>query len=807
MFSQGTQFNTGSYKTPEELEFEKAVRDAMVKEAMQKEALNKQATNQQGMMQASAPPVQASAPPVQASASNPYADTSKWSDANWATALQGNLPTLNSGAYSDLTTAQTNDILAKDPNFFINLLKEGDSSFTQTENNNRNALTNYSGPAFTNTDDVYDYVESLGIDENVDVFGGRSGNLGGNGGLMGGGGTSNYNTDTRTAQHDFVNTQYTQQGKMPVYQDGDAIYVLNTGFGDNRPDLGTDAEGNKLKFDGSGGYYHESGKAGKGEYQKYVKQNKQGPDTDAFFDEYMPAVMSVAQTAFLTPLVGPVAAAGLSTATTQATYGDGNFDLGEIAKASASAYVSQGVSDFVPGAKIDNFVGDFIRPAAGSVANQLIFDGEVDWADAATAGLMGVGTGAVKDMFGDSYQTNEDELVGKGEGAQTVNSQDAVVSDGRGGAYITSAGEEVLNSTDFRGFLGPNGALAQLTGLDIPYMPTDYLGNAYDFLEDIGLGGLTTFALDFAGIEHGSTTSKETKLWDYDENGEPIYKDVNVETPNRYDERFFDIFSERGDTGEMTGIWTRNPNDWNGEGGFGGFNILGNMGNPYGQTAATPTFGDADYYSNPESPGFLANDYSGMPTASMDENIYTNLNSVFDGDNPEDLNSAELENVINQLSEEEAAAAEGTTVIPQGPIDETTVIPQGPTDETTVIPQGPTDETTVINEGPTDETTVLPPAPPPPPSGGGGGGGTPVQQKAEQDNYMIDKELYRLARITQIISLSEGDLASVQKRMAVLREQKEAIAGDIVGAVQKKSGKYLKQTYEEDARREKIRNV
>ena len=72
---------------------------------------------------------------------------------------------------------------------------------------------------------------------------------------------------------------------------------------------------------------------------------------------------------------------------------------------------------------------------------------------------------------------------------------------------------------------------------------------------------------------------------------------------------------------------------------------------------------------------------------------------------------------------------------------------------------------------------------------------------------MIDKELYRLARITQVISLSEGDLASVQKRMAVLREQKEAIAGDLVGAVQKKSGKYLKQTYEEDSRGRRTRNA
>tara|TARA_B110000483_G_scaffold77763_2_gene96922 strand:- start:7282 stop:10398 length:3117 start_codon:yes stop_codon:yes gene_type:complete len=914
---------------------EQAIKAAMMKQAMQEQALS----NQQGMMQTNA-----SNNGMQASAPSPYADTSKWSDANWATALEGNLPTLNSGFYSNLTPEQTQEILKKDPNFFVKLLKNNDSAFTQTEDKNRSSLTNYSGPAFTSTDDVYSYMDSLGIEDNLDAFGGRTGKLGGNGGFMSGGSSlKGSNTDTRAVQHDFVNTQYTQQGKMPVYQDGDAIYVLNTGFGDNRPDLGTDAEGNKLKFDGHGGYYHKSGGSKKGEYQKYVKQSKQGPDTDAFFDQVMPAVMSAAQTAFLTPLVGPVAAAGLSTATTQATYGDGNFDLGEIAKASASAYVNNGL---LPGAdayggglqgnilegtvsgaasaftnqaiggdidwgqvgrgallggtggaltytptgpdimgppapdtygmlgtgiqnpvKFDNFVGDFSRGAIGDAAGQFITDGSVDLSQALTSGAVGLGKGAVSDLFQDSYQTRKTGLQGTDEwstGAARIDGAHEGWGEWTGaGPYngvewvegLTDKGKELLNTTDFRGFLGPNGALAQATGLDIPYMPTDYLGNTFEFLQDVGLDALAPMALKFAFGE-------------------------NAGEATRYDERFFDIFSDRGTEADMTGIWTTNPRDPSGTGGFGGIDIAGNIGNQYSQTAATPAIansssdapsgeswhsGRPDKWSGPDA--YQAASFTGNETDKIDaaeardtgtqildddgnvipdptngglsgwfqdalgittavealtgettrkneqevleaaglpggpppnsnfldeaagynsqEGATNALDSVFGEEGPEDLNSAEVQEVINQLSEEETAAAEGPNVIPEGP---------------NVIPEGPN----VINKYNPEVPPVLPP-PPPPPGGGGGGGGK--QQKVEQDNYMIDKELWRLARITQIISLSEGDLASVQKRMAVLREQKEAIAGDIVGAVQKDSGKYLKQTYEDDARREKIRNV
>ena len=750
--------NTGNMKTPEQLAYEKAIKDAMIKKAMQEKETATPLTNQNnnpannGMMQTPAPNQPSTKSNVSTVTGKTWEDMSNLErDAHrlgmnvdidkinpnqmgaaqeWLNNYQ-NQPTtqapeqaLTLGGPPALTQAEdlwnlqgTREGTGNGGGLFSGLSDWetatlldsqgllGDTSFNpnevegsggprggganRTDRYNSWRLNNYSGPAFETTDDIYTYVDGLNLNTDRRTF------KGGRGGIMETADTSGQN-QLKADANTFINQQnFNLTGQQPVYEKDGKVYVLNTGYAGNLPKLD-----GPIPFSGRGGMYHEAAGSpqGIGEYRIYEPQNKAGPDTDMLSDQIMPAVQQIAISAMINAAMPGAAAFGgglsgsvLSGAASGAAGSLGNqvlsgdIDLGQVARGAlvggaggALTYTPVGPDIMGPPSpdtygmlgtgiqnpvKFDNFVGDFSRGAIGDAAGQFIADGSVDVSQALTSGAIGLGTGAVKDMFGDSYQTNEDELLGKGEGAQTVNSRDAVSSDGRGGAYITSAGEEVLNSTDFRGFLGPNGALAQATGLDIPYMPTDYLGNAYDFLEDIGLGDLTTFALDFAGIEHGSTTSKETQLWDFDENGEPIYKDVNVETPNRYDERFFDIFSERGDTGEMTGIWTRNPNDWHGKGGFGGFNILGNMGNPYGQTAATPNFGDADYYSNPESPGFLTNDYSGNPTASIDEDIYNNLNSVFDGDSPEDLNSAELDDIINQLSEEETAAAEGPDVI------------------------------------------------------------------------------------------------------------------------------------------------
>lgn len=510
MFGQGTQLNISSYETPEERAYKQAIKDAMIAKAMREKAAANKPANQQGMMQTNG--------------SSPYADTSKWSDANWATALEGNLPTLNSGFYSNLTPEQTQEILKKDPNFFVNLLTNDNSAFTQTEDKNRSSLTNYSGPAFTSTDDVYSYMDGLNIDDNLDAFGGRTGKIGGNGGLMSGGSSlKGSNTDTRSAQHDFVNTQYTQQGKMPIYQDGDDIYVLNTGFGDNRPDLGEDELGNKLKFDGHGGYYHKSGGAEKGEYQKYVKQNKQGPDTDAFFDQVMPVVLAIAQATFIgaaatpagaalggttagatagtvVPTLGANAITGVltgagTTALSQATSGQG-FDFGDIAvaglKGGVSGVASGLISDYASYAG-----GGFETGAIEGAGNAFVsgaMEGEFDLEDIAYSGLIGGSIQSLKDGFNDVFQTDDiadlaRQELGKPEwnSLDLTDAQVASLTPAQLNDYMnhrTTFEEHILklhNTTDLGKLFGEEGLLNKM-GFDTEYISTAPISNTLELL-------------------------------------------------------------------------------------------------------------------------------------------------------------------------------------------------------------------------------------------------------------------------------------------------------------------------------------
>ena len=1126
MFGQGTRLNlqglnnlaTNQQGTipPSQAQ---AIKDAMMKQAMQEQTL----PNQQGMMQTPAPNQQGTIPPSQAqaiknammkqamqnntpnkqvnsigagrvsagggpqptqqgmmqtSASNPYADTSKWSDANWATALEGNLPTLQSGAYSNLTTDQTNAILKKDPNFFINLLKKGDSSFSQTENNNRNSLTNYSGPAFTNTDDVYGYMDSLNIDENLDAFGGRSGKLSGNGSLMNGGSSlSSVNSGTRATQHDFVNNQYVQQGKMPIYEDGDAIYVLNTGFGDNRPDLGEDELGNKLKFDGHGGYYHKSGGAGKGEYQKYVKQNKQGPDTDAFFDQVMPVVMAVAQATFIGAAAAPAGAAlggttagatagtvvptlganvitgaltgAGTTALSQATSGQG-FDLTDIAvaglKGGVGGATSGMISDYASYAG-----GGFETGAIEGAGNAFVsgaMEGEFDLENIAYGGLIGGGIQSLKDGFNDVFQTDDiadlaRQELGKPEwnyldmtDAQIAGMSPEAIADYA--TRETAFGEHIAKlhkTTDFGKLFGEEGLLNKM-GFDTEYLSTAPISNTLEFLAtpfnvaSEFLGGDALYAPSAAGDKWDEAFRQEwfektnhlygeafadTYYSDEDKRNFPehaqaledhkrgaleaamgleeylgynsrtgeyensnydlvgmaqsqasnqdldFFRDVNYIDPDnpdhrgnlesqdwvdgvlsdldagsitegdalnslnsaadynfqqnvRYDERF-SAWAPRSDSIPWTHIQETDP--------MAGARFNTPSGNRPGRidylkdkvtsipkeaanfigdvegmlSSGAESWSDAinivtDAYDAWESGASGLSDSAdfesymeqNLQASNSPNELYANLgvdpdltegsieSQLPEGDTGGEQASSFLQNAIDALTgkatkDRENAALEAAgypqeTVLPNGPppnsnfLDEAfgygdeNILPQEQTIKDEMMRRamqeqalsnqqenrGSEDVLPIGNEGgegvlpigneggedvlPNGEvlplsyndqpvSEVLPPTPPSGGGGGGGGGGgeNKRQQKAEQDNYMIDKELYRLARITQIISLSEGDLASVQKRMAVLREQKEAIAGDIVGAVQKKSGRYIKQTYEEDGRGRRTRNA
>jgi hypothetical protein len=151
-----------------------------------------------------------------------------------------------------------------------------------------------------------------------------------------------------------------------------------------------------------------------------------------------------------------------------------------------------------------NIGGSLARGVARDAVTQAIVDGKLDIQDAIEAGLINVGVDMGVDLFKDSMDTNDGALE---EGVDTVD----------GKAMDAADVERLTNTTDLYGLLGENGLLGKL-GLDVGYLPTDLVGDALDGL----------------GI------------------GTRPYQDL------RYDERFFDTTTPRGDV-QMQGIWETNP--------------------------------------------------------------------------------------------------------------------------------------------------------------------------------------------------------------------------------------------------------
>ena len=834
-------FNPQGTMSPEQ---EQAIKDAMMKQAMQKQALS----NQQGM--------------TQTNATTPLSlQEDPWN-------LKG---TRENVPMSNLEKANIFDSqgLLGTP--------EGMMLPRNAENNlldryNSYQLNNYNGPEFETTDDMYSYLNGLNLNTDRRTFkGGRGG-----GPIADDIGNKNLKTNANS----FVNQQnFNITGQQPVYQDGDDVYVLETGYGTNIPSLGVDADGKAIPWSGHGGFYDVAEKGKIGGYTKYTPQDKQGPDTDLWSDVVAPAVVKAGLT-YVAPWSGPI-----MTQLEQGGFDLGEWDWGDLAKDMATTYATSEYLQRIPGLEEsagmfdlsqyaptgwENIAGDFGRGIVDSGLKQLISDGEIDWSTLGIDGLVSVGQALIGDTFGDANQTSDNNMD-----LSTGNA--TPVYGGPEGMDWKDIRATVSNTTDWRGLLGPEGVISQITGLDIPFIPTDWVGDGFDWLEDNGLGAVGDMLL--TGMGQNPIVSGEK---------------------GRVDERYFDVFSPRGDEhGLWGGVYLNNPLDPNGEAGFGGWGIPGQWSGPASPTNTGSGVGttspmDNLSFTNTESAMY---DYSEgasgtmLPTANVGSimDLFDDAELIGDvnydelfGDNEITLSDGTtlaggfLQNAIDAmdgtLTKERVDEIDDLTVNPAGPPpEEGTPEPDEPVPETpseswwngnvkdkvegadnlslagnnyngrdgtdnaggllpdgggeggllpdgggeggllpdgggTVLPDGggtvlPDADGIVLPEGYDPE---VPPELPPPPQPGELPK-APKQQKAEQDNYMIDKELWRLARITQVISLTEGDLASIQKRMAVLREQKEAIAGDIVGAVQKKSGKYIKQTYEEEGRRKRTR--
>ena len=306
---------------------------------------------------------------------DPYANIDNWDEAAYANLFTGNAEFEQS--IKDAMTAEAMQPVAP-PSLFGDMTKQEVAllAYDNAENPytgeifdrhkdtvsmdyfNQGTLDNYSGDAFENTDDIFKYTDSLDLNVDRRTFQGG----------QGGGEWQDYhsNSAVKNAAHEFVNKQYVAMGKPPIYMDGNDVYVLNTGYGGNNPVLDPTIEGNNSdgslgpKFTGHGGYYEPEGpEAGRGEYQKFIPQNKQGPDTDMLSDQIIPIIKQIAIATILAGATAPLAAA-LTTTSTGATVATGaltgfgttavnqvvagDFDLGNLATGTllgaAGAYAS-----------------------------------------------------------------------------------------------------------------------------------------------------------------------------------------------------------------------------------------------------------------------------------------------------------------------------------------------------------------------------------------------------------------------------------------------------------------------------------
>jgi hypothetical protein len=277
---------------------------------------------------------------------------------------------------------------------------------------------------------------------------------------------------------------------------------------------------------------------------------------------------------FLSPSPNVVGPDGLSNVVTNTASGAAANVAPNLAAQNTSLF------DAVTGAlRAQNPVGSLARGTLTSAVGQAIMNGEISLEDALKGGLITLGVDTVTDVFGDTRQTNDGNLE---LGVDTLNGRTIVDPDEL--ARLT-------NTTDVYTLLGPEGILSKVTGLDVPYLPTTWLGNSLDFIDDIlgtNLGGRPI--VDPGGRFEDEARSKfeeETRIYQESlEDAERAYMNAEIggreyndildliesgysnattnirndflRNTQRYDERFFDVFTPRGES-PLVGIYENNP--------------------------------------------------------------------------------------------------------------------------------------------------------------------------------------------------------------------------------------------------------
>ena len=560
---------------------------------------------------------------------------------------------------------------------------------------------------------------------------------------------------------------------------GDTVQVLNTGYG---------VRGLEDQLDEMfGGMWEVKGNTD-GPYINVEQRERSG--TGQLMEGIVKSGIGAIATAGLAPVLG-LSGSGMLTGAGKAALSSGisgasrgDLDLENIAKSAAVGGVLGGdLIGNVPGLgdayKARNFGGAFIRGGVNDLVKQGIMTGEISIEEAAKAGLLQSGIETGKDVWGDVRQTNDGNLI---EGVDTINGLPMGPEDI----------ERLTNTSDLYGLLGENGFLGKL-GIDVGYMPTDYLGDALDFADNL-TGGL----LDLGGrpMENINEAAREAQAridalpddMPLEEKAKIIgsIQDDFYRDTARYDERFFDLTTERSDGAPLTGIYDRNPYGSNepwfnfdgggtGEpsttppGGTEGGDLIAGIGEPstLPPTSSTP----------------IVDDIFGLTPTTPQEEEFVREEEILKGVVPDPADPT-----ITPDPDPPEMGTDPTEELPGEVVEELPGVVDPPVEELPGVVDPPIYEDPEQEELPEPEPppAVINPNPDP-------GTAQASQQRAAQFLNEVDDKLFRLARVMSISGISDKQkLGAAVAIRELLRQKQQAVTGDITAQIDPETGEIIK---------------
>ena len=524
--------------------------------------------------------------------------------------------------------------------------------------------------------------------------------------------------------------------------------------------------------------------------------------------------------------------------------GDLESTLKAGAKGGATGLATLGL-DKIPGLgtlrQADNFGGSFVSGSTNSLVSQAIATGEISLEDAAKAGLINMGVETAKDVYEDTVFTADGNLK---VGVDSVNHK--ILGEGPNLKDWEYDIAKISNSTDLHGFLGENGALAKLTGLDIGRLPTTYLGKA---LKAIGLANRPEYdpdgmyaedkaraeqsaenqyraTMDEANISVGSGEISENEWRSIERTAREAARVAGVEAQELfwqrtapYQEEFFDVTTPRGES-PITGAHTENPyGESSGLGLFSG--SFGKQGTPAPISTGTSVFDNTLQFTPEDDPEFKAF-MDRNPIASIDTSKTPISDEALLGkppaaeitqeqqladywqENPQALEQAMRDNpeAWGMVSEDELLNG---GIINDGGIIDSIEKEDIPFVEKEDIPFVEKEDIPFVEKVdlpsfervaiPTFEKEEIPivekeeiPVSTSTPSGGGGSERESSDRRRKEAEE--DDELFRLAKIVQVEGIPEDVREAVMGRIKGIiagRGQRGSVAGDVTAARDRKS--------------------